>query len=219
MYPLHWGKNMSGMQAKEEHNALVRSGDGFLIYREDAWWEAMSNAINTARAFADAGYHKQIVNRLLEPFAHINVVVTATEWSNFFALRRHEDAEPHIKLLAYRMWEAMKHSVPAEIDTLKWHLPYITAEDIWMLKDDPTLSSKLIKISVARCARVSYFTHDGKTSHIDKDLELYDRLVGAEPLHASPAEHQATPATDPKVWSGNFRGWIQYRKGLIGECQ
>ena len=68
------------------------------------------------------------------------------------------------------------------------------------------------KISVARCARVSYLTHDGKRDYA-KDLELYDRLLdGGANGHWSPFEHVATPAADAAERSGNFVGWEQFRK-------
>lgn len=76
--PIHWGKNQPGMQARKKHDAPVLL-DGTFVSNENAWLAARDQAIEAARAFTKAGYHKQIVNRLLEPFAHINVVVTATE--------------------------------------------------------------------------------------------------------------------------------------------
>ena len=58
---------------------------------------------------------------------------------------------------------------------------------------------------------------------VEEDLALYERLVVSKPLHASPAEHQATPdICHEGAWEnadkhGNFRGWIQYRKTLLNE--
>lgn len=180
--PLFWGKNQPGMQAGEDHNQLLPSENLGMITREESWREAMHQATWHARNFAEAGYHKQIVNRLLEPFAHINVVVTATEWTNFFALRNHPDAEPHIQLLAQKMLQAMEESVPTTSPT---HLPYVskTEEEGYPIED-------VAKVSAARCARVSYMTHEGKEPNWDKDLELAGKLA-AEPPHLSPFEHQA----------------------------
>ena len=242
--PMFWGANQKGMQAGEEcttpiylegachFDMMDRRYDP--ISREKAWLWAMKQAIATAEAFDKAGYHKQIVNRLLEPFSHINVVVTATEWSNFFALRRHKDAEPHINLLANRMFDAMAASEPNELQPRHWHTPYVADndKDIWdySLKHDLDLQDVAIKCSVARCARVSYLTHEGKRPVVADDLSLYDRLIGGEVLHASPTEHQAKPdrrikGSKPyeKVWEepsehGNFVGWRQYRKTIPGEC-
>lgn len=246
--PIHWGKHQPGMQADEEHDELVRGVCGELdmveniidgVSREAAWLYARDRAIEVASAFHEAGYHKQIVNRILEPFMHIDVIVTASGFDNFFWLRRHKDAQPEIKALADTMWEALQASTPRELAPGEWHLPYVTDEERTRVTDlnmgngnvgeQPFFSEQdLIKMSVARSARVSYLTHDGKNPDFEKDLALYDRLVGSEPLHASPAEHQATP--DVPIWlenttgwehshqSGNFdSGWIQYRKTLPGE--
>lgn len=241
--PIHWGKNQPGMQAKPESEPVTKvwHDGGYCMpgYWDEfdcnkKWSEARNNAIAMARAFNEAGYHKQIVNRLLEPFSHINVVVTATEWANFFGLRRHPDAQPEIRELADKMFDAMQASTPRLLEPGYWHLPYITADDWEWWKAEmckrglsgatyEALKSDIIKVSVARCARVSYLTHDGKKPDIYDDLKLYDRLVGAAPLHASPAEHQATPDIYLNMgWMerhlhGNFVGWVQYRKTLPNE--
>lgn len=239
--PVFWGKNQKGMQAQEDNRDMNVRYDGLLYdvigddprWPEEAWREACQMAIRFASALHRAGYHKQIVNRLLEPFAHINVVVTATEWANFYALRRHPDAQPEMKALADAMWEAQQASEPTPLSPGQWHLPYVT-EDDWVeinaggvVTEDQVKTT--IKISVARCARVSYLTHDGRRPTIEEDLALYERLIGSYPMHASPAEHQATPdkpAPAEDLWRtwqrahqhGNFWGWIQYRKTLPGEA-
>lgn len=215
--PLHWGKNQPGMQAREEHDARVSlpewqhiKDDEWIcrnvdLTKGDAWTYARDAAIETARAFAVAGYHKQIVNRLLEPFAHINVLVTSTNYSNFFALRDHPDAQPEIMVLAQAMKAAMDASTPERLLPGQWHLPYVDQMNEGDALCDhlgfhgmgpaecDVVQQALIKLSVARCARVSYLTHEGKEPVIEKDLQLYEDLVGSVPLHASPAEHQATP--------------------------
>jgi hypothetical protein len=223
--PIHWGKNQKGMQADEEHNAPINIyGDDvedpkYNETRESAWLLARDQAIRFAQAFDEAGYHKQIVNRLLEPFAHINVLITATEWDNFFELRDHKDAQPEIQALAKAIKEAFEGSVPDKLEPGMWHLPFVTDYE----KDWLDLETQK-KISVARCARTSYLTHEGTTPLVHKDISLYNDLVGARPLHASPAEHQATPdewfdikGGYPSNWDkpemhGNFRGWVQNRK-------
>lgn len=240
--PVYWGSNKPGMQAGAELQ------DKDLIGAKACWLEAMEEAIAQAENMIDLGLHKQIANRILEPWAHINVVVTATDWENFFTLRRHSDAQPEIKALADQMWDAMQASIPNGLAAGEWHLPYIdwvpltnrlkTDSTDWMQAEDhitqngvlrvvPTeeqILNLLRKVSVARCARVSYLTHDGKQTTVEEDLQLYDRLLGSQPLHASPAEHQATPDERNMGggwWKaklhGNFTGWIQYRKTLPGE--
>jgi hypothetical protein len=220
--PLHWGKNQRGMQADEECDAPIVLAGGFnrSCSREERWLKARDFAVDAAQDFAEAGYHKQIVNRLLEPFAHIQVVVTSTEWSNFFALRDHPDAEPHIRVLAQQMKKALNTSTPQELQWGQWHLPYVW--DTERVKHDLDDS---LKLSVARCARVSYMTHDGRKPDATEDFKLADRLLSSVPLHASPAEHQAQAMTlgwhEEADWlRGNFsRGWIQYRKTLPEESQ
>lgn len=237
--PIYWGSNKPGMQAGEElsdddtdpqwRGMSARAG------AKTIWLRAMEEAIASAEELIKLGLHKQIANRLLEPWAHINVVVTATDYENFFTLRRHKDAQPEIKLLADLMHERMAESNPRPLVPGKWHLPYVTPGD-WTdirleVNDDMEKATELCrKVSVARCARVSYLTHDGRRTKVEEDLTLYERLVGAQPLHASPAEHQATPDemepfTEGDYRSdfrnpdshGNFHGWIQYRKTLPGE--
>ena len=222
--PIHWGSNKPGMQAGEQ---LDPDSVGTC---QSIWLDARDDAIRKAEWLMKNGLHKQIANRILEPWAHINVVVTATEWSNFFALRRHEDAQPEIKALADAMWDAMQESEPSLLHPDDWHMPYVTFEDWNASAYLNTINDRqelLRKVSAARCARVSYLTHDGRQTSFEEDLQLYNRLVGSQPLHASPAEHQATPDTvgQKDVWTefdnpelhGNFDGWIQYRKTLAGE--
>jgi hypothetical protein len=221
--PIHWGANQKGMQADEENNAKV-TVDGVSMWNHAAWLESRDSQIKYARAFSEAGYHKQIVNRLLEPFSHINVVVTATEWSNFFALRDHEKAQPEIRELAVKMKQAMEESIPVLLlQPGEWHLPYVSTAEL-----EENGLEVATKLSVARCASVSYKTVDGQLMTIERAVDLYDKLFADSPIHASPAEHQATP-DDKKtdlgnnlIWKnsslhGNFTGWIQYRKTLPNE--
>lgn len=229
--PTFWGKNQPGMSAREEHNDVVfHPTTGAPLTRDDAWDRAKVMATAWAAAFSQTGYHKQIVNRLLEPFCHINVVVTATEWSNFFALRCHPDAQPEMRELAEAMRYAMDNHVPKTLEICQWHLPFVHYYD-----EGSMTINQAIRCSVARCARVSYLTQEGKHPSIEDDLKLYDYFVASVPLHASPAEHQATPdelvefedpfiKADIKKWRqphlhNNLRGWVQYRKTLPGESQ
>lgn len=205
--PIHWGANQPGMQARHALSTNKRGLAKFL------WLRARDAACFAAGLMNKLGAHKQIVNRLIEPFSHINVVVTATDWDNFFDLRDHPDAQPEIRALAQAIREAMN----TDIRTLapgEWHLPYVTELERTMLLTDAAK-----QVSAARCARVSYKTHDGKTPLLSEDIMLYERLVGGKPIHASPTEHQATPLTmdeliDPKTPQSNFTGWFQHRKEI-----
>lgn len=218
--PIHWGKNQPGMQAREE----IEDGS--------TWWKSAAlSAVQEARYLMQRGYHKQIVNRVLEPFQYIKVIVTATEWDNFFNLRLHPDAQPEIQELARCMWGEISNSVPAALDLGEWHMPYLTSEEWYGFNIGSLTQGDLIKCSVARCARVSYNNHDNSSPNIEKDIALADKLLSAG--HMSPFEHIATPMEEDncihpeewelgvthmdcnkKLWSGNFRGWIQYRQLL-----
>ncbi len=210
MMPIEWGKNKPGMQADEK---LVGTK---LSVAEYEWRKAAEYAADTAEIMLENDVHKQITNRLLEPFLPIKVIVTATEWDNFFNLRLHPTAQPEIQELARVMRVAMDNSTPTVLSAGQWHLPYIYENEEKTIPWDD-----LVKLSVARCARVSYLNHDGSNCTFEKDIELYNKLLvrpykefaSNASTHESPAEHQASPKQD-KSWSGNFRGWNQYRQML-----
>ena len=174
------------------------------------WKTASKFACMFAYGFSKIGLHKQIGNRILEPWQYINVIVTSTEWDNFFNLRMHKDAQPEIKELATAIFNEMKASKPTQLAHGQWHLPYVNVVEGISEDEYYDIISDLLKASTARCARVSFSNHDGTDPDIQKDIALHDRLVGSVPIHASPAEHQATPA-NPDYWYRNFRGWVQYR--------
>lgn len=267
--PVRFGANQAGMQDRgEDFNAPVyldidRPYDdyGVLFSKEKtafspktAWIVAKNMAIAIAKAFHDAGYHKQVYNRLLESWQMQKTVISATQVDNFFWLRDDDAADPTIRELARVMRAAMDASEPISLMPGEWHLPYIvkarsfTASnnaEVYALNGEDFLNGKFIsledaiKVSCARCAAVSY-RNEGYD--LAKSLEVYDRLVGSEKKHASAFEHCATPikqregsylnALDPRtwepgvshmdrdtnLWSGNFQGWIQYRKLIPGEC-
>jgi thymidylate synthase ThyX len=200
--PVYWGRNQTGMSAREAIAPDVEE-------RARAEWQAaLEDALRHAERLAaqDIDLHKQLVNRLLEPFAWITVIITATEWANFFTQRAHPDAQPEIRHIAEMMLAAYRASAPVAVEIGRWHLPLIQPDERALPEE------QLCKLSVARCARVSYLTHDGKRDR-DKDLELYERLLdGGANGHWSPFEHVATPAADPHESSANFAGWEQYRK-------
>ncbi|MBV8367972.1 MAG: FAD-dependent thymidylate synthase [Candidatus Eremiobacteraeota bacterium] len=201
--PLWWGRNQAGMQAREQISEEARA------LAESEWKSALADALTHAvrLASSDINLHKQLVNRILEPFAWITVILTATEWANFFTQRTHEDAQPELKYIAERMLHAYRASEPRPLELGEWHTPLIQADEEAMLPLEQRL-----KISVARAARVSYLSHQGTRDHA-KDLELYEKLLGGGANgHWSPFEHVAKPLASRDDWSGNFRGWEQYRK-------
>lgn len=215
--PVYWGKNQKGMVATEElsESKIERATEQWLLARDAA--------VNYVEELMELGVHKQIASRILEPWAHINVVATATSWDNFFALRCDKNAMPEIQSLAVKMARAYRDSIPVEMEAGWWHLPYVTEEELAELCEaradtyEPLhleqVTLLLLKYSVARCARVSYLTFDGKSPDPSGDIYLHDTLVGNG--HWSPLEHQAEAQLSfAKHQSGNFVGWSQYRQSL-----
>ena len=197
--PVFWGKNQAGMQSREPLT-------GEELDKVKKWWyTASESAADTAEQLTKLGLHKQVANRILEPWQWMQTIVTATEYKNFFELRVHPDAQPEFQYLASMMKDAYEEATPKPLKFGEWHLPYIQDEErnFWRLED-------LLKFSTARCARVSYLTHDKENPDPQKDQELHDKLVVSKPEHASPTEHQATPMRDNGYYK-NFRGWYQYR--------
>lgn len=216
--PIHWGKNQPGMQAGEQLTGAE------LDKAVACWLQAAQDAADTAEQMAELGLHKQAANRILEPFVHIKVVVTATEWDNFFSLRCHRDAQPEIQALANAILDATVASTPMEIDHREWHVPYVSrirdANGQLHYHDGSGRALTLqdaLKVSASCCAQVSYRKLDDS---LDKAREIYDRLVTSEPIHASPFEHQATPMlSGDEDLCTNFDGWVQNRKFIENHVQ
>ncbi|GAB3766974.1 FAD-dependent thymidylate synthase [Microlunatus parietis] len=199
-----WGRNQAGMQAERE------VGEATAAAAREAWLAARDRAVEQAERLLALKIHKQLANRLLEPFLWHTVIVTATDWSNFFALRANPEAQPEIGRVAALMQQAYGSGTPAVVGEGDWHLPLLQPEEY-----DGSFehTEQARQVSAARCARVSYLTHDGRRD-LDADLKLYRRLV--ESGHLSPLEHVATP--DPGgARIGNFLGWRQLRKTIPGE--
>jgi thymidylate synthase ThyX len=207
--PIYWGKNQRGMTADAELTAAEQER------AVEVWLNARDAAVIRARALLSIGVHKQITNRLLEPFMWHTVIVTATEWENFFALRCHPAAQPEIRCIAEMMQAAMAESWPRGIGPGgegHWHLPLIDWDDE---VDASIRPADLPKVSAGRCARVSYLTHDGKRDPA-ADIELCERLMASG--HMSPLEHVARPQVGPPIFEGNFRGWTSLRKTYPNEA-
>ena len=180
--PIYWGINKPGMQAGEEVLNYVETKElhGANRLPDEVWRRATEDAIYNADNFNNTGYHKQIVNRLLEPFQFIDVIVTATEWQNFFDLRLHPDAQPEIQELARCMKECIYESIPNKLKFGEWHTPYY--RDGYWTEDGANgydrfgaSKNEAQDCSVARCARVSYQNHDKSEPEISKDLTQIGR--------------------------------------------
>ncbi len=222
--PEDWGRNSKGMQA---HGSL---DEGLSLRAKMAWLDARWHMVAAVNTLHELGVHKQLANRLLEPFQWHTVIMTATEWSNFFNLRCSPQAQPEIERTASAIREAMHVSEPRVLAHGEWHLPFVDERDAEL-----TLADKL-RVSTARLARVSYLTHNG-IRDVQHDFDLHDSLLSAG--HMSPFGHPARPMTRADVedrmrflgatgvdwgrarisdhFSGPFRGWVQYRKTIPGE--
>lgn len=200
--PIKFGREQKGMQTSDEEAP-----------REDCvrtWLAGRDAACQAAIELSGHGVHKSLCNRLLEPFAWITTIITATEWNNFFRLRCHPDAEIHLQKIAYMMRDTIFASVPRPLQVGEWHLPFIQPDE----RELPI--EQLLQIATARSARVSYLTHDG-TRAIARDVEMYEKLCqGSGFGHWSPHEHVAQ-ASDTEVKSGPFVGYTQYRKNFANE--
>lgn len=264
--PVRFGANQAGMQDKgEDFNApiIIRSpdGDDYEFSPMEVWEMAKKDAIWYAKAYKDAGYHKQVYNRLLETYQMMKTVLSATEFDNFWWLRDHSAADPTLAELARCMREASEQSTPTVLRPGDWHLPYVDyyEEQIGYEDDGDTpiygpqvfyigdllgpdyqilTLEEAIMVSCARCAAVSY-RNEGYG--LEKSIEIYNNLVGGDRKHASAFEHCAKPIKpydglvnacgepdtwepgishmdrDGNLWSGKFKGWIQFRKLIPGE--
>lgn len=199
--PIRFGANQAGMQDKgEEYSALIQG------YTPQEWWDlAAKSAARFSEEFNDVGYHKQVANRITEPFQWMKTVMTGTEWENFFWLRKHEAADPTLHHSADLMFDAYEASEPVLLESGEWHLPYYQdgfwKVDIFESLHYPGITDsygntleQATNISMSCCAQVSYRTLDDT---LEKAERVVDRLnLGkdmTEPVHASPSEHQCTP--------------------------
>jgi hypothetical protein len=231
--PVHWGKNQAGMQAKEELQGNDR------LIAQDCWDSAAVVAIAFSRKLAATGVHKQVANRITEPYQHMKTVMSGTDWKNVFYLRNHKDADPTIALLFKQMQELWENTEVQALDTCEWHTPYIDTninyDRVEYLDENfkEISMQEALKISASCCAQTSFRKND---SSVDKADMVYDRLVNSKPVHASPFEHQAKPMRkysnpfDASQWepgithvnrkgelfSGNLRGWVQHRQLIEG---
>lgn len=205
-----WGANQKGMSATNEVDDVAAA---------KAWWHESLVYAQTMHAKGERlGLHKQVVNRIIEPWMHITVILTATDYANFFHQRRSEYAEPNIHALADAMWDAYHSHMPIALEPGDWHLPLVDPSDYWAVRElgyetYAEVVEALKRVSVGRCARVSYLTHDGRRD-LREDLRLHDDLAANG--HWSPFEHVAQAIGDGARHK-KYEGWRQYRADFIHE--
>lgn len=209
-FPAKWGKNQAGMQSETELSEYQQDQAKAL------WLASRDNAVAFATSMKDLGLHKQIVNRILEPYQFIKVVMTTTEYTNWEWLRLHKDADPTIYDLAEVIKEARDNSIPTYLDEGMWHVPYVDMdfdeEGKQSFFDDSgncISTEDALKLSSSCCAQVSYRKLN---KEFEKAEDIYTKLIESERVHASPTEHQGRVDV-MSFASGNFRGgWVQYRQ-------
>ncbi len=219
--PIHWGANQSGMQAESSLSGLKKS------FAKRLWKAGAKLSCIIHAGMEKVGLHKQICNRILEPWMLMKVVVTSTEWANFLWLRDHDAAQPEIQQLAKLTADELLNSIPRSLGWGEWHLPYITDAH-------RELGMDLQKaISISCCAQVSYRALDDSVA---KAYKLTGMLLRGDRVHASPFEHLAKAVDSSKhpsaleakrigfthidvegdYWSGNLCEWVQHRQLLDG---
>lgn len=226
--PIVYGKNKSGMSSSEP-----LSGD-VLVQVQELWNKTAKSVFEASAGLSELGLHKQWSNRITEPFSRIKVIVTATEFDNFYWLRDDQDAaQPEIVELAQRMKDADQSTAPIQLDVGMWHMPYVFQEftakgkQIFLDNNGDELNvATALKISASCCAQVSYRKLDDS---VEKAINVYNKLFDGPKPHMSPTEHQAkippkyadfrTPGIthmdrNGNAWSGNLKNFVQYRQLL-----
>jgi thymidylate synthase ThyX len=231
--PDRFPKTHTGMQASE----WIEKGTDIYDECVAAWLGARDLAVETVRQLDVLQISKQLANRILEPFLMHEIVLTATEWENFIALRAHSDAQNEIRIIAEMILQALSESKPTVLEPGQWHLPFGDTLDYKRLgalaqdmKDVGSPDELARMVTVARCARTSYMNFEGKDDY-SADITMYRRLK--DQGHWSPFEHVARAMTPAEYmayshtypthteygWCGNFRGFIQQRKLFAREVE
>lgn len=231
--------------------------------QEDArrvWMRTLAHATTGADMLNEIGIDKSRANRVIEPYMWHTVIITATEWENFLALRCPDGdvwdpefpAQPEMQMFAICVRNALNESQPKLLEEGSWAMPYFDwDEEQELLRGlmggltvpiNELINAGLL-VSARRVARVSFERQDDTEAL----MESYDKgVVLAQMSHYSPMEHQVRPITltdlkngainskihvpmdlfrDQRIanfkklplermWCGNLRGVVQFRKLL-----
>ena len=204
--PTHWNSEKPGMVGGDEFDQETKDFiNRKIIQLAGLTTEFIEQLNNEVKAKTGYEIHKQYLNRYLEPFTYTTQIITSTDWDNFFKLRLAPDAQPEIRDVALEMFYALNESNPKKLRMGDYHLPYVLPEEL-----EEYGHFLACKISVARCARVSYRAYEGHVK-LEKDLELFDRLLKSG--HMSPFEHVAVPVETDKHYF-NLHGWMSLRYAI-----
>ena len=84
------------------------------------WWlYCRDKAVKCAILMASLGVTKQLANRLLEPFMYHKVLVSGTEWENFFELRGPQywlEGSKGITTVDYKSWKELSKAYPTMVN-------------------------------------------------------------------------------------------------------
>ena len=214
--PLVFGKNKRGMQSSEP---MCFEGVGRALFKA-----ARYPAVFFHYVLDKMGLHKQVCNRLLNPWQWVEETITATEWQNLYALRIHDAAQADVREVVECIKEVIdknrEFGVVQKLKPGEWHVPYVSTRrykkdgELEYFDNDWTKLSveDALVCSAARCARSSYNKHDGTSTTLSTDAPLFETLLKDSPKHASPVEHQATPMQVPynEHWhTDGSVGWIE----------
>lgn len=227
MLPVWWGKNQSGMQAEGELEGEAKE------LAKANWLEGRDQAVKLARRLAGVyQLHKQISNRVVEPWMFTTVVCTATCWDNAWGLRVDPMAQPEFERTMHMAYDQYQENIPRVLSAGEWHLPYVGFNDEVENRPDGNKGwsqRELCLISVGRCAAVSYL-NQGKRDPVADIVRAEKNLQNG---HMSPFEHQCRALTQPEwihfatqasygwvheqIPVGNIWGFAQFRKELKDE--
>lgn len=233
-YPVYWGKNQKGMQASEELT------DEEILLARRIWEEHKHSSVKKAMDLMELGVHKQIANRLLEVHMWHTAIISATDLDNFEHLRDNKEAQPEFREWAHMAMEMLRDSSPTLVRPNDWHLPFTFPSEANETSPDFLALAQRVPVSIGRCARVSYMTHDGARD-INADIQLATERLRPSG-HMAPFEHAARAMTDRErylfgktspipapgstftepewmdgpltYYCGNFNGWVQARKTI-----
>lgn len=199
--PWRWPINGKGMVPKE-YAAPDSWRSRFATF---AWKGGLVVASLAHRLLERIGVHKEIANRLLEPWMWTEVLVTATDWDGFFAQRCHPAAADGVRAAATVLRALLETHQPTET-TL--HLPYVQKHEDGDMRT-------LFMASARRCRRVSYM-RQGVVVSLEEDAAAGAEGLLENPPHLSPYEHaaMALPTNDRHA---KFSGGWKSGRHIFGE--
>ena len=175
-----WTRNKPGMSGESDYldYEIDRLNDRQLNLRD--------NVVNFVQSLAKQyNPHKQNLNRFLEPWMRVSVIVTGTEWNNFFELRTHHTCQDDFRNYAIDMENIYNATPSNDLTYGNWHLPYRDLS---------------IQCNVAKVASVSYANHN-KEKTMSQLCDLHDQLWADK--HLVPFEHCATPVVSGELVGEN----------------